>query len=56
MSWTLYLLGLHPDVQVYNDLIAEFAGTRTQNITGPADIQEPSHAVQIVFLQGHLVA
>jgi hypothetical protein len=29
MSWALYLLGLHPDVQVYNDLIAEFTGTKT---------------------------
>jgi hypothetical protein len=43
MSWALYLLGLHPDVQVYNYLIAEFTGTRTQNVTSAADIQEASH-------------
>jgi hypothetical protein len=27
ISWALYLLGLHPDVQVYND-IAIFTGTK----------------------------
>jgi cytochrome P450 len=35
ISWAVYLLGLHPDVQVYNDVNARFTGTKTQNVLFP---------------------
>jgi cytochrome P450 len=47
ISWALYLLGLHADVQVYTDIIFGFTGTKTQNVI--IDIQEVRRGPQTAY-------